>query len=631
MELYSLKVMKRVILKRKFDEILAKGNIVSLAWLSAFSVICVVVATLCVEWLFPENEVSWQWVVSMFLDAGNFNDYGKHDITALIISLLGVFIFSTLLVGVCVNVFEGIVNAVREGERRYSLNSHILVLGSSKYLKILQEELETEKKNGHRVVVMCPEKQPFQKDYIYYKGCRFDEKDLRAANAEKAYKIYILGGDDEADHDDKNLRCLELLKKICDIADHQIKALLLLREQTSVEVFQYLKLQGRDKYSASGQNGWTATGKNLLVDVLNEYECYAEMLLVNEEQPFLPQIKESDNFRSHVVILGLGAMAQAVAYTVAHVSHYPNFIRTGKKTCITFIGEGCKHWMEELVASRPGLFELSKYTYIGPDGNQTGHEPKGPYGDFLDVEWQFVDVSDNSPLAREFITKVAQSEDEKLSICTCHEKSADALKCALHLPRAIYERLVKVAVYSNDEVDDIIRLARKSPMYGGPKNDQICCFGVTDEIEKYYQSNRIERGQRVNYIYSRMWDGAKENDSLDDWWYVKSETDKCSSIYSANFITVRKKCFEGVSDQRILYEAEHRRWMMASLLQGFFAAPENRSLPKDERNRQKKELFKHCDIMPYDALDEGEKDKDRILVDAEDYILNGGELEYYAV
>jgi hypothetical protein len=65
--------------------------------------------------------------------------------------------------------------------------------------------------------------------------------------------------------------------------------------------------------------------------------------------------------------------------------------------------------------------------------------------------------------------------------------------------------------------------------------------------------------------------------------------------------------------------------MMASLLLGFFAAPENRNLPKDERNRQKKILFRHFDIIPYDALDEGEKDKDRVLVDAENYILNGGD------
>jgi hypothetical protein len=121
-----------------------------------------------------------------------------------------------------------------------------------------------------------------------------------------------------------------------------------------------------------------------------------------------------------------------------------------------------------------------------------------------------------------------------------------------------------------------------------------------------------------------MWDGAKESDTPEEWWYIKSEADKSSSIYSANFITIRKMCFEGVSDKKLLYEAEHRRWMMASLLLGFFAAPENRNLPKEERNRQKKELFRHFDIIPYDALTDGEKEKDRILVDAENYILNGG-------
>ena len=611
--------MKRVILKRKCDEILAKGNIVSLAWLAVFSIICIIATTLFAKLIFPENDITWQWVVSMFLDAGNFNDYGKHDITALIISLIGIVIFSTLLVGVCVNIFEGIAESVREGKRRYNLKGHILILGSSKYFKVIKKELELEKKEGRKIVIMCPEKQPFQDDFIYYKGCRFVEDDLKEACAASAYKIYILGGDNEADHDDKNLRCLKLLKKQCAAADHDIKCTLLLREQTCIEVFQYLKLQGRDKYASSEQGGWTATGKHLLVDVLNEHECFAEMLLVNEKFPFLPIIKENDNVRSHVVIMGHSPMAQAIAWTVAHVSHYPNFVRTGKKTCITFIGEGGKEWMQELVSTRPGLFEISKYTYITADSNLTVHEPEGPNGDFLDIEWQFVDASETSPIAAKLLVDIALSDNEKLSICTCHEESVDALKYALHLPRVVYERGVNIAVHSNDKADSIVRLARKSNMYGN-----IRYFGDTDDLWEYGQSGRLNRGQRINYIYSRMWDGAKESDTPEEWWYIKSEADKSSSIYSANFITIRKMCFEGVSDKKLLYEAEHRRWMMASLLLGFFAAPENRNLPKKERNRQKKELFRHFDIIPYDALTDGEKEKDRILVDAEKYILNGG-------
>lgn len=611
--------MKRVIFKRKCDEILAKGNIVSLAWLAVFSIICIMATTLFAKLIFPENDITWQWVVSMFLDAGNFNDYGKHDITALIISLLGIVIFSTLLVGVCVNIFEGIAESVREGKRRYNLKGHILILGSSKYLKVIKKELEREKKEGRKVVVMSPEKQPFQDDFIYYKGSRFVEDDLKDACAANAYKIYILGGDNEADHDDKNLRCLKLLKKQCAAADHDIKCILLLREQTCVEVFQYLKLQGRDKYASSEQGGWTATGKHLLVDVLNEHECFAEMLLVNEKFPFLPIIKENDNFRSHVVIMGSCPMAQAIAYTVAQVSHYPNFVRTGKKTCITFIGDGGKDWMQELVSTRPGLFEISKYTYIAPDGSKTVHTPEGSQGDFLDIEWQFVDVSETSPLATKLLSDIASNDAEKLCICTCHEKSADALKYALHLPRIIYERGVNIAVYSNDKADSIVRLARKSNMYGN-----IRYFGDTDDLWEYSQSGRLNRGQRVNYIYSLAYDGAQKTDSPEDWWYIKSEADKSSSIYSANFITIRKMCFEGVSDKNLLYEAEHRRWMIAALLLGFFAAPENRLLPQKESNRQKKELFKHVDIIPYEALNNDDKGKDEVLVIAEDYILNGG-------
>lgn len=274
--------------------------------------------------------------------------------------------------------------------------------------------------------------------------------------------------------------------------------------------------------------------------------------------------------------------------------------------------------MEELIAARPGLFEISKYTYIAADSNQTVHEPEGPNGDFLDIEWQFVDSSETSPLAQKVISDIVSNDSEKLNVCTCHEKPTDALKYALHLPRVVYEHNVNIAVYSNDEADSIVRLARKSKMYGN-----IRYFGDTDELRAYSQSNRVERGQRVNYIYDLKYQEANQSDSPEKRWYIKSEADKTSSIYSANFITIRKKCFEGVTNQEILYEAEHRRWMMAALLLGFFAAPENRLLPKEEKKRQKDELFRHFDIIPYEALDKGEKDKDKILVDNEDFILNG--------
>ena len=133
-----------------------------------------------------------------------------------------------------------------------------------------------------------------------------------------------------------------------------------LADYATIEVLQY-----QHKAGATGQ---------LLVDTVNAYEYEAEQLLVGDTSPasgaysataspapsevFLPVLRQGDERRAHIVIIGTGAMAQSVAYTVAHLCHYPNYAEGGQRTRITFIGEGMEAWQQHLVASRPALLAM---------------------------------------------------------------------------------------------------------------------------------------------------------------------------------------------------------------------------------------------------------------------------------
>ena len=140
-------------IKRKIDKILAEGNGRQLLWLLALTLLCIGGAIAIATFVFDDDILSWQDVVGLFLDPGVFGSFADkgHDFFRLALALLSVFLFSALLVSVFTNVFENISLSVREGNRRYSLKKHILILGSGHHLEGLIRQY---KDNNQTIVVM---------------------------------------------------------------------------------------------------------------------------------------------------------------------------------------------------------------------------------------------------------------------------------------------------------------------------------------------------------------------------------------------------------------------------------------------------------------------------------------------
>lgn len=78
-----------------------------------------------------------------------------------------------------------------------------------------------------------------------------------------------------------------------------------------------------------------------LIDI---HESWAQQVLVNRKYSNLvyPAIDREgigadSNKRVHFVVIGMNQMGLAMATTVAHIAHFPNFKTKHKKTKITFI------------------------------------------------------------------------------------------------------------------------------------------------------------------------------------------------------------------------------------------------------------------------------------------------------
>lgn len=576
--------------KRRFDKLLAEGQGRQLLWLLAIALVCLALALLVVRYVFHDGSLVWQDIVAMFLDAGSFGGAGAHDGFRLVLALLSTFLFSALLVSMFTNVFENICERVRNGDRRYRLSGHVLILGSGSQLAGMVRQLNH---NGKTVVVMSGSKPSIDGDFIYYRGAIDDEDDLRSARPHKAEAVYIIGDDGDAGHDARGLCCLDLLKELCREAPHHIHCYLSVRDHLTTEVLQYLKQKPEEG--------------PLLVDVVNDNEYQAEQLLV--DTPFLPILRQGDSRQLQLFILGTGAVAQAVAYTAAHVCHYPSFSEQGRRTVITFVGEHMAQWRNDLIAARPALFALSHHTLIHSDGRRETSEPvplphlADGMSDFLDVEWQFVEGTESAPHVRQLM-EAACTDSCATRIAVCHTDPGMAAKAALHLPKNLYIH-ARIAVYADGSARLLQRAAR-SGAFG-----QLTLFGpASDTCGDPLYLRRFARGQRVNHIYCRQYKGKGAQDPEAEWYKI-SEADKYSSIYCANAMYLRQQCYAGADDPAAVYEAEHRRWMMSELLMGFSPGPST-----------DKPRFVHADIVPFSMLPPGEQEKDKLLIDNMNYILD---------
>ena len=171
-------------------------------------------------------------------------------------------------------------------------------------------------------------------------------------------------------------------------------------------------------------------------------------------------------------------------------------------------------------------------------------------------------------------------------------------------------------------------------------------FGAASTLESDpLFEKRSELGKRINYIYNQL--GVKQGwqprsyASPEEAWYSEdcAEWSKLSSIYSGIATYGKARCFPSaltgtLTDAEIdaLCELEHRRWTTASFLLGY-TAPDKaetaylvdlRETDKGGFNKEKKQLKKkyhHWDMIPFDSLSKGDKDKDYVIVNNMRYIL----------
>lgn len=607
--------------------------------------------------------------VELIIDPGTFmgsDETGFPVFLQFLITMTGAVIFTAMLITVLGNIISNRIDDFKKGRVRYRFDDHILVLGANSMLvNMLKEFVQTGIHEGKKIVVLTTQDTlelhdrivsyiPGLQDVLditFLNGSRVVEQTLENVQVGEAHSIYILGEDNEIDHDSVNLQSWDLVRKLCSEVTGTKQCYLVVDRMSTYHVLQY---------------GKKPVDTHLYLNIIHSLENWAQRVLVSREYQFdgiegnlcseagrYPAIDRKGIDRNssktvRFVIYGMTQMSYAMASTVAHIAHYPNFVKDrSKKTKICFVAPDIREEMDYFLGHYDNLFQLSKATCFSAKDEKSPlaaspvRTPRADLGDFLDIEWEFIDASIESAQFRDHLTQWAMNDDEYLTLAICSNESDANMAAALYLPEIIYVKDIPVFVYQPLS-GEVLKYA-----HGTGRYSNVYPFGMKDECYDPMFRKRIVKAKRINYIYDaenfgRLYCGMGAPEEVESKWNSLDQyVYRFSNLYAANSIPTKMRSIgidpDAIDADMMLTEAqvdllsvvEHNRWNMERLLLGIYA------IPIDERNainhllksgkKEEEELGKsmarlvkhnnrHKDITPYDDLPERSKNYDRAIV-----------------
>ena len=562
----------------------------------------------------------------------------------LITAFAGAAAFAGVLISMCGNFIQQRVDKYRKGYVKYKFENHNVILGYNDMVAALVKQIvndDTERRK-EKIVLMTSHDVETVRELLFtdldkaergrlvlVHGSRVSAEDLKNIQVSKAKRIYLIGEDDDIDHDTLNINSLEIIAKQIP-ENKKIGCVTYLRNRSTFTLFQTSDIMEEVK-------------KKIDFYPFNFDETWARKLFVNCESKIngisYPSLdrdgidKDSDKY-VHLIIVGMTQMGIMLGMEAAHICHFPNFSTKRRRTKITFIDENADIEMKFLVSARDRFFKNCRYAYQKKKRVMYSKPEK----DFLDVEFEFIKGSVAEESVRNYIEECARDNNEILTIASCMNDTAKSLAAGLYLPDIVYDKGLSAFGNENGEKNEVVVLVRQNTSAellniikkGNAKYRKyrnVYPFGMLNDGCEL-DDTLTEWAKRMNYLYCVFDDlgGAPSlypDDVVDDKWDGCSVSDKWSNIYNAMTIPTKLRSVgvdyksltcRSLTEEEIglLAEVEHNRWNVEKLLMGYRPVTEKESdeieksiaedgsLKKDYKNR----LNAHYDLRPFDDLKE---------------------------
>jgi len=631
----------------RFDRSFSKGLFRQVIWLVGIMAIVyiILVGLSSISSLYtPGSEDShgrWYDVILILIDPGSAS--GSMSSPFIIIcAVLGLIIFSGMLISVISNVLERRVEAYQNGETTYNMQDHILIIGYNDSVPSLVRTLRTKDKStrDEKLFIVIQSGQTtedvrnrlhlsseewMERNTLVLHGESHSREDLEKLHIDKCKEVWIIGDDTLEAHDSTNMECLSLVSQLWAEKHGENERLhchALFEHQTVYSVFQFSELQESIK-------------KHILFHPFNLHENWAKKVLVEgkagegaEEIKYKPLegasgLQKESKKHVHMIIIGMSRMGTAMAVETAQTAHYFNFREDDDttRTHITFIDCNAKEEMEMFMSRFPNVFDMMRWRYIdaqeekgdlytltGNTWNNPIEQADSPYKhlgpNFTDLQWEFIDGRVESSSVRRYLIEAVNDDSAITTIAVCLPDTQQATQAALYLPDKVLRGAHQVLVYQK-ESDAIIRSVN-NPNDPCTKYDTILPFGILNDSFSNNQIGDFE-GKWINAYYTKEYGSDSDKQSWkekDERWAQKiwdnaKVSDKWSSIHSANMIhtklrTVGVDINSKLDDIRTAFEVhmpdlvltEHNRWVTEQLLAGF------RPLFGDEWNEYQNKTIK---------------------------------------
>ena len=657
--------------KLLFDRSFSSGLGKQIIWLLAIMLIVyvlLIILSYIKTFYSPEEGESlgrWYDVIFLLMDPGSSSGAMSSPFV-IICALIGLVVFSGMLISVISNVLERRVESYLNGETVYDLRDHIVIIGYNDSVPSLVRTLHTKDKTARNLFIVIQSGQTtedvrtrlhlssdewMERNTLVLHGESHSREDLEKLHIDKCKEVWIIGDDTMEAHDSTNLESLTLVSQLWRENGKQEKlhCHVLFEHQTVYSVFQFSELQKSVK-------------NHIHFHPFNLHENWAKKVLVEgkagegkDGMKYKPLdgasgLQKDSKKHVHMIIIGMSRMGTAMAVETAQTAHYFNFREDDDttRTHITFIDSNAKEEMDIFKSRFPNVFDMMRwrfieagnkkelYTLTGPTWINPIEEADSPYKhlgpNFTDLQWEFIDGRVESSEVRQYLTEAVNDDTAITTIAVCLPDTQQATQAALYLPDRVLRKAHQVLVYQREN-DSIIRSVN-NPSDECTKFDTILPFGIVSDS---YSNNQIGdfEGKWINAYYTKeygtdsdklSWKNKDENWAQKKWDDAKV-SDKWSSIHSANMIHTKLRTIgvgmnSDVNDIRTAFEThmsdlvltEHNRWVTEQLLAGFRPFFEDEwaiyhALPTEEekgKERKKKPEKAHANICSNATLLEEE-------------------------
>lgn len=571
------------------------GGYLLLLGIALVLLICIV----CIVSLFDKD---FSWNTSYALGVNHVKD---NPWLYIALGICGTMVFGGIMVTVFTSGVERSVERLRNGQIRYRhLKNHFIVVGWNPYTPELLSQL-CEKYPKSKTILLVQDnavevntnldtslRHDFKRRVIVYaSGARNVVSLLPSLCLAHAQAVYLT--DRETTSSDEIAQFMQL-KEFNSFLAGKRQDLLPVYVQVN-DVFTYNALQRID----TDRIMFSSSEKETHLDIhfYNFYENWARQLWGyggnNQYDQLDFEPLEKSEKRVHLVIVGFNNMGRALLLEALRICHYPNKCTTS----ISIIDSQAQSHSLQFSAQFPSL-------------NTIG-----------DIDIHFIDGTIESEPIRQQLAQWADDATQLLTIVICPDHPDYAFRTAINLPESVY-------IQPNMTVNPHTRILICQTVPQFPleipmtlRYPNIKFFGI---LSSGFNLNMLSDDLAIviNGRYSDNIMGADDSVDLslrlEEWkkrWAdtgITSEASKYASRYQSDYfrslLTLLRRQEGTLSPELMeqLAESEHNRWIAERILAGWRQAKNGEC-----RNNA---LRIHDQIIPYTALSEKEKEKDRNVI-----------------